>query len=121
MSSKSKPLRSEDMREKNEKLILRYIHQNEGISQSQIVQLTGLKAPTVLRIFSILETNGLIKIKKNHQEKNSSEKKGRKPVFYKVNPTARYVVGVEFWAQTACVLIVDFEKKPRLFSQDMLN
>ncbi len=96
----------------NEKLILRYIHQNDGISQSQIVQLTGLKAPTVLRIFSILENSGLIKIKKNHQVENSSEKKGRKPVFYRVNPTAQYIVGVEFWSQTACVLIVDFAKNP---------
>ena len=112
MNLKSTPLRSEDVREKNEKLILRYIHQSDGISQSQIVQLTGLKAPTVLRIFSILESNNLIKIKTNHQEKGSSEKKGRKPVFYRVNPTARYIVGVEFWSKTACVLIVDFAKNP---------
>ncbi len=112
MSTKNSPLRSEDMREKNEKLILRYIHQSKGISQSQIVQLTGLKAPTVLRIFSILEDSGLIILQKKRPENEEPEKKGRKPVFYTVNPNARYIIGVEFWSQTAHVLIVDFAKKP---------
>jgi len=112
MSAKNTPLRSEDVREKNEKLILRYIHQSNGISQSQIVHLTGLKAPTVLRIFSILEDNDLIMVQNNRPETGALEKKGRKPVFYTVNPKARYVVGVEFWSQTAYVLIVDFAKNP---------
>ena len=106
------PLRSEDVREKNEKLILRYIQQSEGISQSELVQLTGLKAPTVLRIFSILEERGLIAAQKNIQDRGTSDKKGRKPVFYTVIPDAHYVIGVEFWSETAFVLVVDFSRKP---------
>lgn len=118
MTQKSSPLRSEDVRQKNEKLILRYIQHSNGISQSQIVQLTGLKAPTVLRIFSMLEKNGLIKVQKNKPETDDAERKGRKPVYYCVKPKAKYVIGVEFWSQTAHVLVVDFARNP-VYSLDV--
>ncbi|MGM0432982.1 MAG: winged helix-turn-helix domain-containing protein, partial [Spirochaetota bacterium] len=118
MTEKSTPLRSEDVRQKNEKLILHYIQHSHGISQSEIVHLTGLKAPTVLRIFSILEKNGLIKVNKNRPEKDEGDRKGRKPVFYTVNGRAKYVIGVEFWSQTAHVLVVDFARKP-VYSLDI--
>ena len=118
MNMKNMPLRSEDVREKNEKLILRYIQQSEGISQSEIVQLTGLKAPTVLRIFSILEGNGLIKVQKKVPDRGASDKKGRKPVYYKVVPNSRYVIGVEFWSRSAFILVIDFSKSS-VFSSEV--
>ena len=108
----STPLRSEDVREKNEKLVLRYIQHSQGISQSEIVQKTGLKAPTVLRIFSILEADGLIMVQKNPPERDFGDKKGRRPVYYTVNPRARYVIGLEFWSLTAFILVVDFARNP---------
>lgn len=103
------PLRGEDVRQKNEKIILNAIQRHDGISQSEVVTLTGLKAPTVLRIFSYLEEQGLIQIDE-HVHRDAPEKKGRKPVFYRVNPKAHYVVGVEFWSQQVSVVITDFQK-----------
>lgn len=114
------PLRGEDVRKKNERLILKAIQTSDGISQSEVVQLTGLKAPTVLRIFSMLESQGLIAVASDIVEKEN-DKKGRKPVYYRVAPDAHYVIGTEFWSQTAHALIVDFRKKPVYFDEIKLK
>lgn len=111
------PLRGEDIREKNEKLVLRAIQMSDALSQSEVVNMTGLKAPTVLRIFSILEENGFIRIVNNYTPK-APEKKGRKPVYYHVVENAHHVIGVEFWSRSAHVLITDFSKKP-IYSDDI--
>lgn len=118
MTSQNTPLRGEDIRQKNEKIILRAIQHHGALSQSDVVGLTGLKAPTVLRIFSILEEQLLIKVAKGYVSKNT-EKKGRKPVYYQVIPTAHYVIGLEFWSQTAHVMIVDFTKQ-EVYADDIL-
>lgn len=100
------PLRGNDIREYNEKLVLNLIHKNEGISQSQIAKITGLKAPTVLRIFSKLEGQGYIR--QCAAEKEKINKKGRKPVFYCVSPGIFNAIGVDFWSKYASVVAVDF-------------
>ena len=56
----AKPLRSADIRARNEKLVLSLIRRQRGISQSQVAQRTGLKPPTVFRIFQVLEEQGFI-------------------------------------------------------------
>ena len=118
MTMKNMPLRGEDIREKNEKIVLRAIQMSDALSQSEVVNMTGLKAPTVLRIFSILEEKGLIRIVKDYAAK-TPDRKGRKPVYYQVNAAAHYVIGIEFWSRSAHVLIVDFTKKP-IYSDDLL-
>ncbi len=104
------PLRGEDVRIRNEKLILRLIHKNEHLSQSEAVTLTGLKPPTILRIFTNLENEKLIKISKKAVAK--SEKKGRRPVFYQINAKAAYAIGVDFCSTSASIVIVDFAREP---------
>jgi len=105
-----KPLRSQDIRERNEKLVLRLIYTQDGISQSQVANITGLKPPTVFRIFTNLTDQGFIIECKTFQKLN--DKKGRKPSFFCVNPDACYVIGVDFWLESAAVLIVDFSGRP---------
>ncbi|MDA3950984.1 MAG: ROK family transcriptional regulator [Spirochaeta sp.] len=105
------PLRSNDIRESNEKLILNLIFQNGRTSQSQIVQQTGLKAPTVFRIFAKLEDDGLIQQCSDQQPpdaKKNSERKGRRPNYFCVEPSSGYAIGVDFSSLTASVIVVDF-------------
>lgn len=109
MKKNSIPLRRGDVRQTNEKLLLQVIQTSNGMSQSQVVALTGLKAPTVLRIFGYLEGCGLIRVSES-VEKFLPEKKGRKPVFYTVNPTAHYTIGIEFWASQISIIMTDFAK-----------
>ncbi len=112
MKKHDTPLRSEDVRQKNEKLILKAIQRSKGVSQSEMVGFTGLKAPTVLRIFSYLEGRGLIKMAPySEQHRKQVEKKGRKPVYYVVNPEAHYTVGIEFWASQIAIIITDFTRQ----------
>jgi predicted NBD/HSP70 family sugar kinase len=101
-----KPLHSHDIRERNEKLVLNLIYTHRGISQSNVVQLTGLKPPTIFRIFSKLEQEAYIAA--GAADKALPDRKGRKPVYYSVRPDALYTAGVDFWSRSAAVVIVDF-------------
>jgi predicted NBD/HSP70 family sugar kinase len=104
------PLRGNDVRQQNEKLVLSIIHKSDGISQSGVVQLTGLKPPTVYRIFSSLEEEGFIRVSEKKHE--YGERKGRRPVFYRTNPRALYIIGIDFWVRSMAVVILDFAGQP---------
>ncbi len=103
------PLRASDMRLHNKSLVLSRIHASgiRGISQSELVLETGLKAPTIFRIFSSLEEDGLI-VPLPGGEDAPFQKKGRRPVSYVVNKDALYSVGLEFWASYISIGIFDF-------------
>jgi predicted NBD/HSP70 family sugar kinase len=106
LKKRSTPLRSNDIRRRNEKLVLSLIYHSREISQSEIVQRTGLKPPTVFRIFTGLESEGLIRAMQH--EYGQAERKGRRPVYYAVIPEARYAVGIDFWGRSASSVVVDF-------------
>lgn len=110
MRESKSPLRGNDIRIRNEKLILGLIQKNENLSQSEAVNLTGLKPPTILRIFANLENDKLIVI--NKKSTISTEKKGRKPVYYKINSRAAYAIGVDFCSTSISIVIVDFNRTP---------
>jgi N-acetylglucosamine repressor len=99
------PVRSRDIRESNEKLILRLIREGNGISQSEVVGLTGLRAPTVLRFFNHLTEQGFIRRVDREHDK---DRRGRKPVYFEPIPESAYALGMEFWAYSASAAILDF-------------
>lgn len=108
------PLRSNDIRESNEKLVLSILFRNAGISQSQVVKLTGLKAPTVFRIFTNLEEDGYIQPCGESSPANppgGKDRKGRRPNYYCVNPSSGYAIGVDFSSLAASVIAVDFKNE----------
>jgi predicted NBD/HSP70 family sugar kinase len=121
----SNPLRSQDLRIHNQKMILARIYENRhcGISQSELVQDTGLKAPTILRIFSALEKQGLIEVLTTPESRNGDAdqddilvRKGRRPVAYTTKKDALYTIGVEFWISYISIGIFDFQGT-RVFSR----
>jgi len=104
-------MRASDIRNHNINLVLSEIYKcrKEGVSQSSLVNLTGLKAPTLYRIFSELENRQLIQpIKKEIKEEG---KKGRKPLLYTVNENSLYSVAVEFWAGVILIGLFNFKLK----------
>ncbi|MFP4011037.1 MAG: ROK family transcriptional regulator [Spirochaetaceae bacterium] len=101
-----RPLRSYDVRERNEKLVLQIIYRERGISQSEVAQQTGLKPPTVFRIFSQLESDGVIC--ECTPERGTLPTKGRKPAYYCVVPDSVYTIGIDFWSGSAAVVVSDF-------------
>lgn len=103
------PLRGKDIRQRNENLIFGLIQKHGNLSQSEAVQLTGLKAPTILRIFANLENERFIKVNRNNQA--APDKKGRKPVFYKINKKTAYAVGVDFCSTSISIVIADLNRE----------
>ncbi|MEN6492022.1 MAG: ROK family transcriptional regulator [Rectinema sp.] len=103
------PERAHLIRERNQRLVLRLIFRLGSLSQSKAVQCTGLKAPTVFRIFSSLEQRGLIEaVPVPDAYASKHRRKGRQPVYYRIRANAAYVVGVDFWARSAAAIIQDF-------------
>ncbi|WP_304223475.1 ROK family transcriptional regulator [Gracilinema caldarium] len=126
------PLRSADIRERNAKIILALVQSRKYISQSEVVALTGLRAPTVFRIFTELEKEGLIRpvqaedsrpLAQNRKDPNSSsslvgeEKKGRKPQYFEVVPDALYSIGIDFWSRSATLAVSDFSGEIRFIDE----
>ncbi len=102
------PLRSNDIRERNEKLVLNLIFARGPMSQSKIVQETGLKAPTVFRIFNKLEEEGRISPCDTEESvRPTGDRKGRKPSFYCIEPDSGYAIGVDFSRIATAVIVVN--------------
>lgn len=112
----SNPLRASDLRIHNQNMVLSIIHDSraEGISQSEVVQRTGLKAPTIFRIFTALEEEGLILPVQNNEE-DLVVRKGRRPIYYAVSKDARYTIGIEFWAAFLSLGVFNFHGE-RIYS-----
>jgi predicted NBD/HSP70 family sugar kinase len=107
---KNDPLRASDLRAHNQNIVLSIIYasQSRGISQSEVVHKTGLKAPTIFRIFSSLEEDGFIIPIFNEIKEDEVVKKGRRPVSYVANKDALYTIGVEFWSSCLSVAVFNF-------------
>jgi len=114
MAPSSKPLRVSDVRKRNEKLVLRLVHSagERGLSQSEVVLSTGLKPPTIFRIFSYLTAIGFIEPfaaeLDSPDEPLRQEKKGRRPVAYVVKKDAYYFIGIEFWVESISIGVFNF-------------
>jgi predicted NBD/HSP70 family sugar kinase len=111
------PLRAADVRQRNEKIVLRLIHsaRERGLSQSEVVLATGLKPPTIFRIFSYLEEAGYIEPTERGigpEEEARPDRKGRRPLAYVAKRDAFYCIGVEFWVERVSLGIFDFQGSP---------
>lgn len=109
-------MRASDLRVHNQNMVLSLIHasKNLGTSQSEVVLKTGLKAPTIFRIFSSLEEEGLIASAPSTNEETVA-KKGRRPALYVVSKNARYTIGLEFWTAFLSLGVFDFQGE-RIYS-----
>ncbi|MBP5161738.1 MAG: ROK family transcriptional regulator [Spirochaetales bacterium] len=110
------PVRAADIRHRNIMAVLSAIYAARpegGVSQSQIVNRLGLRAPSVFRIFYYLEENGFIE----QCEGKTAEvpRKGRHPSFYSVKPDAIYTIGIDFWASCLSLGVFDFNRQ-RIYS-----
>ena len=127
MPAKSSPLRAADIRQRNENLVLRLIYQarGKGVSQSEVVTSTGLKPPTIFRIFSYLEEAGYIvpleRAAISASNNGMPERKGRRPLAYVAKRDAMFFIGVEFWVEQISIGIFDFQGTSVYSSTDSLS
>ena len=123
---KNNPLRAEDIRFHNQKMVLSKIYETreKGISQSELVSITGLRAPTLFRIFSDFEEQGLIEIFDNSDDYTNVDepvRKGRRPIVYTTKKDALYTIGVEFWAFCISIGVFDFRGSRVLSREEPLQ
>lgn len=103
------PIRAETLRAHNKKLVLYHIFERhaEGTSQSALVETTGLKAPTIFRIFNELQSEGFIEAV-SANENGASKRKGRRPQNFRARRDVRYSFAVEFWGASLSIGAFDF-------------
>ena len=101
-------LRIEDVKLNNRNKILAMIYNSGkvGISQSALVNESGLKGASIFRIFTELEKDKLIKFVE--EPKEITILKGRKPTYYTVDPDALYTIGVEISYNKVEISIFNF-------------
>jgi predicted NBD/HSP70 family sugar kinase len=84
-------LRKSDIRETNERLILNIVRQNQDVSRSDIVRITGLSASSVTFIVNRLISEGLISVDRRSMQGQA----GRPPISLQLRPESMYAIGAE--------------------------
>ena len=87
---KHSPIDSRNAGIRNELLVLSILRTLGQMSQSQLCRQAGLSSSTASYIIGRLREKGLI-----IEEQGQSTSRGAKPVLVSINPTGRFVVGIE--------------------------
>jgi predicted NBD/HSP70 family sugar kinase len=98
-------LRKSDLRESNERLILNIVRQNQDVSRSDIVRMTGLSASSVTFIVNRLIADGMISVDRASAQMHP----GRPPVSLRFRPDSIYAVGAEITVLGTRVRAADVE------------
>ena len=102
------PLRAEDVKAHNLNIILSQFFSvpRKTVSQSELVEKTGLKATSVFRIFTLLEEDGWIRpVNDNIARKKNG--KGRRPNLLEICPSKAYTIGLDFLSSSMSLGVFD--------------
>lgn len=98
------------LKDMNRKVVYRLMETEEVLSRSDISRLTGISAPTVLKITGFMVGKGILS---EHGEGTTAL--GRKPLLLRFNPEAAYTIGVDYEGDHANVGLVDLKGKVVFF------
>jgi predicted NBD/HSP70 family sugar kinase len=87
---KTSPIDSKNAGLQNENLLLSILRRHGEISQAQLCKQAGLSSSTTSYIVGRLREKNLIL-----EERGQSSRRGAKPVIVSINPSGRFVVGIE--------------------------
>ena len=90
------------VRDYNESVVLEAIRVGDGVSRVEIAHRTGLTAQTVSNIVKRLLDMGLVE-----EGGTTRSDGGRRRVTLRINPQARYAVGVQVDGDETCFVIID--------------
>lgn len=109
------------LKEVNQYSVLNLIRKRGPLTRPEIVRITGLSRPTVEKIIDEFRSLGFIE---ELGKRSSAVKSGRKPVLISLNPSAKYIVGIDFECPDINIVITDLksrklaEKSRRLHEND---
>jgi len=91
---------------RNEKLVMKFLRDEGGLSQAQIRKKTGLGSSTISYIVRRLREKGLIV-----ERQGQSNKRGAKPVLININPAGQFIIGVEINPSYILTGLFDFRSQ----------
>ena len=92
----------------NEQLVLKLIQENEIISSTNLVKITGMRPSTIFNILKELSKKSLVSF---YGKGESTDKGGKKPYLWKLNKDAAYVIGLDIEVGEMTSVILDFSGK----------
>jgi predicted NBD/HSP70 family sugar kinase len=92
-----------DIKGMNRRIVYNLLLHNDGISRADISRMTGISAPTVIKIVEYLEQTGCVR-----EIGEGVSPLGRKPNILQFDPSFGYAVGINFSGVGIDVGIVDF-------------
>lgn len=92
------------IREDHKTRILNYIRINKAVSRTDICKNTNISKPTVTRVVEQLLNEGLVI---ESDVVTAESEVGRKPVNIKINPSARYCIGINISKKNIRASVID--------------
>lgn len=89
----------------NEQLVLKLIQENEIISSTNLVKITGMRPSTIFNILKELSNKSLVSF---YGKGESTDKGGKKPYLWKLNKDAAYVIGLDIEVGEMTSVVLDF-------------
>jgi predicted NBD/HSP70 family sugar kinase len=104
------------LKDMNRKVVYRLMEAEEVLSRSDISRLTGISAPTVMKIAAFLVGKGVL-----IEQGEGSSALGRKPMLLRFNSGAAYTVGVDYEGDHANIGLVDLKGKVTFFRKKKIT
>lgn len=89
----------------NEQLVLKLIQENEIISSSDLVSITGMRPSTIFNILKELSAKSFVSF---YGKGESTNKGGKKPYIWTLNKESAYVIGLDIEVGEMTSMILDF-------------
>ncbi len=89
----------------NERLVLKLIQENNIISSSELVKITGMRPSTIFNILKELSAKNFVEM---NGKGESTHKGGKKPFTWALNKDAAYVIGLDIEVGEMTWVLLDF-------------
>jgi predicted NBD/HSP70 family sugar kinase len=89
----------------NEQLVLKLIQENEIISSTNLVKITGMRPSTIFNILKELSKKSLVSF---YGKGDSTEKGGKKPYLWRLNKESAFIIGLDIEVGEMTSVVLDF-------------
>ncbi|MDE3057778.1 MAG: ROK family protein [Bacteroidota bacterium] len=104
-TQKIRSLHSGVVKDINEQLVLKLVQENETISSSDLVRITGMRPSTIFNILKGLSAKAFVKF---HGKGESTIKGGKKPYVWTLNKEVAYAIGLDVEVGEMTIVLLDF-------------
>lgn len=100
----------------NRRMVLRLILDHEGISRSELAEITALSPATVTNVVRDLLQRGLVRETREGQSSG-----GRRPILLEIKDDGAYVIGIEWGISDISGMLINLEGDKITFSREIVE